>query len=175
MGRALVTHYGGAIDTDETLQFSKRLIRDENRNIGKMTNSYSVFNTNFGFGDISDITNTPMLLCKYSITGRYSTPNATASQELTILITDDYDGSATDGVSLYSITLAHSVSNRSFTGSLTWLLNMDCVSSDTSVWFSMTGNRFRGHQMCVYGACALGRVTMNITSSHLQVYGIKMN
>lgn len=172
MGRALVTHYGGAIDTDETLQFSKSLIRNENRNIGNMTITSTIFNTNFAFVDISDIINTPMLLCKYSITGRYSNTNATATRTLTVRITDS--GSATDGVSLCTITLAHSVSNRSFTRSLTWLLNMDDVT-DTAVWFSMTGNRFRGHQMCVYGWYASGGVTMNITSSHLQVYGIKMN
>lgn len=174
MGRALVTHYGGAIDTDETLQFSKSLIRNENRKIGNMTIDSTIFNTNFAFVDINDIINTPMLLCKYSITGRYSNTNATATRTLTVRITDS-GGSATDGVSLCTITLAHSVSNRSFTRSLTWLLNMDDVT-DTAVWFSMTGQRFRGHQMCVYGWCALGRgVTMNITSSHLQVYGIKMN
>ena len=173
MGRALVTHYGAAIDTDESLQFSKSIIRNENRNIGNMTNASTIFNTNFAFVDISDIINTPMLLCKYSITGRYSNTNARSTQTFTVYITDS-GGSATDGVSLCKITLAHSVSNRSFTRSLTWLLNMDDVT-DTAVWFSMTGNRFRGHQMCVYGWCAYGGVTMNITSSHLQVYGIKMN
>lgn len=79
MGRALVTHYGGAIDTDETSQFSKSLIRNENRNIGNMTITSTIFNTNFAFVDISDIINTPMLLCKYSITGRYSNTNATSA------------------------------------------------------------------------------------------------